>query len=299
MAERSITATFAVEQSSRLLAQLFVQIARTAKSSSAEAVHKLRVSIRRFTQSVAVCKPCFPKKDARKGRRVLKKIMTAAGEVRNCDIALKFLSRWREADDEHLHSELETRRKESAQDLSTQLKEWTDRQMLAKWRATLAAGEKAEALPDEIPQRAISRIAEDFLELGIKAASSHDSPHALHRFRIVAKKFRYTLELFQPRLGSSATALVGRIKHAGGLLGDINDCVTVAEMVAELSGGKRLLSHLKKRQHKKTEEFHKYWQAEFADGKALEKWIHPRKPVASTLHRGSRPAGRDRAASGI
>jgi CHAD domain-containing protein len=299
MAERSSTARFAVEQSRRLLAQLSVQIARAAKSSSAEAVHHLRVTIRRFTQSVAVCKPCFPKKDARKGRRLLKKIMTAAGEARNCDIALKYLRKWRQADEEHLHSEIETRRKESADDLATQLKEWTDRQMLAKWRATLAAGGKEKALPDDIPQRAISRIAEDFLELGTKAASSHASPHALHRFRIVAKKFRYTLELFQPHLGSSATAVIGRIKRAGGLLGDINDCVTVADMITELSGGKRLLSHLKKRQHKKTEEFRKYWQTEFADGKELGKWIHPRKPVASAMHRGSRPASRGQAASAI
>jgi CHAD domain-containing protein len=298
MTERGITATFAVEQSRRLLTQLSVQTARAARSSSAEAVHKLRVTIRRFTQSVAVCKPCFPKKDARKGRRLLKRIMTAAGEARNCDIALKYLTKWPLPDDEHLQSELETRRNESAHDLATQLKDWSDRQMLAKWRATLASS-KGEALPDEIPQRAMIRIAEDFLELGTKAASSHASPHALHRFRIVAKKFRYTLELFQPYLGSSAAALIGRIKRAGGLLGDINDCVTVAEMIVELSGGKRLLSHLKKRQHKKTEEFRKYWQAEFADGKALGRWIHPRKPVSSSVHRGSRPASRDRAASAI
>src|SRR5258708_39244854 len=181
MAGRSITATFAVEQSRRLLTQLSVQIARTARSSSAEAVHKLRVSIRRFTQSVAVCKPCFPKKDARKGRRLLKKIMTAAGEARNCDIALKFLSKWREADDEHLHAELETRRHESAHDLATQLKEWTDRQMLAKWRATLAP-RNGETQPAEIPPRALSRRAEGFLGFGRKAAASHASPRPAPRF---------------------------------------------------------------------------------------------------------------------
>jgi CHAD domain-containing protein len=295
MALRTITGHFAVEQTRRLLKRLSIQIARATRSPDSESVHQLRVAIRRFTQSIAVYKPYFPEKEVQKSRRRLKKIMTAAGEVRNCDIALKYLGRWRAPDIEHLQQKLESRRKESTRSLEDELERWRDRQMLAKWRTTLAAGQGVA--PDEIPQRAVSRMAEDFLELGRKAASPHASPHGLHRFRIIAKKFRYTLELFQPLYGPSATGLMARIKRASTLLGDINDCVTVAEMIAEYSGGHRLAGRLKKRQHKKTDDFRQYWKAEFDDGKALENWIRPRKPVASSGLRGSRPATRDRAAA--
>ena len=74
----------------------------------------------------------------------------------------------------------------------------------------------------------------------------------MHRFRIVAKKYRYTLELLEP-----PSPLVERIKRVSALLGDINDCETAAEIVPALG------SRLRKRQRKKIEAFRKYWTAEF------------------------------------
>jgi CHAD domain-containing protein len=102
-------------------------------------------------------------------------------------------------------------------------------------------------------QHALDRIGKDFFERGNEAASPKASPLDMHRFRIVAKKFRYTLELFQP-----LSPLVERIKRVSALLGDINDCVTAAAIVPPLA------AHLKKRQRKKTEEFRQYWASEFA-----------------------------------
>ena len=101
-------------------------------------------------------------------------------------------------------------------------------------------------------QHALDRLDKDFLERGNEAASPKASPHDMHRFRIVAKRYRYTLELFQ-----SSNPLVESIKRVSALLGDINDCVTAAQIVPPLA------ARLKKRQRKKTEEFREYWAAEF------------------------------------
>lgn len=281
------TRQFAGEQAAKLLRHLAFQISRTLKSCNPEAVHDLRVAIRRFTQTIAVCKPCFPGKDTRKIRRRLKKIMALAGEVRNCDVALKFIAKSRLADAVRLQSSLQSRRKASSRVLLSELKSWKDRHMSLKWRAALegALAGNQDAFGGTAIQvtsrRTLRRMVKDFLEYGSEAASPKASPEDLHRFRIVAKKFRYTLELFEPLYGSSLSREVAKIKRAQTLLGDINDCVTVAGMVAQYNSAKRLASRLRKRERKKTEEFRQYWSDEFQNGEQLRSWLDrlPRPPA--------------------
>jgi CHAD domain-containing protein len=290
---------FAIEQAGRLLRNLTLQINRTLKSSNADAVHHVRVAIRRFSQAIAVCRSCFPGqlagKDMRKTRRRLKKIMTAAGEVRNCDIAMKFVGRWRVAHAVQLKSKLQSLRKDSAGILTSELTRWKDREMPIKLHGALdAAGRHASVEPasaetttDAAARKVLSPIAKDFLRHGDEAASPKASAHDMHRFRIVAKKFRYTLELFQPRYGSVLDRGVAGIKHTSGLLGDINDSATVGEIVAEYEGARQLTRHLKKRQDKKTEEFRDYWAEQRKQGEQLRTWIDHlgrpvRKPAASS-----------------
>ena len=245
-----VVAANANEHTRRLARRLGVQINRALESCDARAVHQVRVAIRRFTQAVATWKPCFPAKDLRKTRRPLKKIMSAAGEVRNCDVAHKFLLRWNIAHRDRLQSKLEARRQEAARVLIARLQRWTNPNLAAQ-----------DSSP-EMAQHALDRLAQDFLERGNEAASAKASPRAMHHFRIVAKKYRYTLELLHP-----SSPLVERIKRVSTLLGDINDCVAAAEIVPPLA------SRLKKRQRKKTEAFRQYWAAEFAAPR--------RKPVSS------------------
>jgi CHAD domain-containing protein len=299
---------FAGEQADRLLKCLVLQINRTAKSCDAAVVHKVRVSIRRFTQTISVFKQCFPGRDLRKIRRRLKKIMVVAGEVRNWDVALKFIAKSRLPNAVQLQSKLQRHRKESSRILARDFKRWVDGQMFLKWRAALKAALASsqdalgEAAIHEVSRRTLLGMAEDFFEHGNDAALPKSSPEDLHQFRIVAKKFRYTLELFAPLYGSSLNGEVARIKRAQTLLGEINDCVTVAGMVSRYDGGDRLASRLGKRQRNKTEEFRQYWSDEFRDrdwfrnridhlGLAAEPRLGIKKPAASS---GSAPAAPDR-----
>jgi CHAD domain-containing protein len=262
---------FAVEQAYSQLRRLSSQISRATKSCNPEAVHDLRVAIRRFTQAIAVT-------DMRKNRRRLKKIMTLAGEVRNCDVALKLNNRFKGPHADYLQSKLEERRKESESLLVAELIKWRDRRLSLKWRAALDSTPSNDQDVDELARRVLGRIAKDFQKRGNEASSLEASPKCIHHFRIAAKKFRYALELFQPLYGSSLDSFVASLKCTSTLLGDINDCVTVAAIVAEYKGGNRLADRLKKRQYKKTEDFRKYWKEEFSRSS-----IDPlsKKPAAS------------------
>ncbi len=286
---RADAGSFAVEHAHRQLKNLALQVSRAAKSCTAAAVHDVRVSIRRFTQAIAVCQSHFRGADLPKNRRRLKKIMTAAGEVRNCDIALKLTARFRVPHAAHLRAKLESRRKESSQVLITDLKKWTARRVPSQWHAVLDSAQAArEESLDEFARRVLGRIAKDFQKQGNEASSHQASPKCMHRFRIAAKKFRYALELFQPAYPSLDVPLAN-IKQASALLGDVNDCVTVAEMVADYKGGARLADRLKKRQHKKTEQFRYYWKEQFNDAERLQSSLANlgKKPAASSTNSAS------------
>jgi CHAD domain-containing protein len=279
---------FTVEQARLQLRHLSRQVNRAIKSANAGAVHDLRVAIRRFTQAIAVCRPYLRAPELRKNRKRLKKVMTEAGEVRNCDVALKLVARFHVPNAVHLRTKLQARRKESVNLLVAELRKWTGRQMSLKWRDafnTAPADSPTKPVRD-IANKALGRIAKDFRKQGSEASSPEASPDRLHRFRIASKKFRYALELFQPLYGSSLDPVIENIKGLSALLGDINDCVTVGEMVSDYKGGNKLADRLRKRQHKKTVEFRNYWKEQFSRrdplGNTIDEAAPAKKPATST-----------------
>lgn len=286
------TRQFAGEQTGRLLRHLAFQMNQGVKSCTPDSVHDVRVAIRRFTQAIAVFRPCYPGKDMRKIRRRLKDVMKAAGEVRDCDVALKLLSKSRMPDSRIVQSKVRNRRKEAAHVLVGELKRWTDRQMSIKWRAALegalAKGDDdfGTAFVDATARQTLRNMTKDFFQSGDDAAGSKASAEDLHRFRIAAKKFRYSLELFAPLYGTSFDRGLERMKAAQTALGDVNDAASVASLVTELGGGARLVARLRKRQRKKTEEFREFWSAEFQNGQQFKSWMDQlrvgatRKPMA-------------------
>jgi CHAD domain-containing protein len=80
--------------------------------------------------------------------------------------------------------------------------------MSLKWPAALDAALAGNQSPlgetaiDEVARQTLGRMARTFLEQGNEAASPNASSEDLHQFRIVVKKFRYTLDLFEPLYGS-------------------------------------------------------------------------------------------------
>jgi CHAD domain-containing protein len=295
------TRKFAAQNTTRLLGRLAFQMNLTKKAPGADAVHDLRVSIRRFTQALAVFKSCFPGKETRKIRRRTKKLMTLAGATRNFDIALKLLSKSRAEEAASLLPKLESQRKESARVLVGALKRRMDRKSSLKWRtaleAALASGNSAESrtVIEQSARRILPRMAVDFVERGNAACKAKTSPEKLHAFRIASKKFRYTLELFAPLYGAELASWRDSIKGIQTVLGEINDCDTVAKMLAEYKGAGAVAGWLKKRERRKVEQFSRRWAEEFGDSESVRDRIHllsrsgqvPKKPVGRSRARDS------------
>lgn len=272
------TRKFASDQADRRLGRLAFQISQTIKSHDAEAVHDFRVALRRFSQVLRVFKPCFRGKEARKIRRELKQMMDLAGEVRNCDIALKLMAKSRRRGITGLRPKVQELRREGERALIAFLRHWVNRKSSLKWRVTVASTTTTNREPfaragiARTAQRVLPRMAQQFFKRGNDAAKTKASPDELHQFRISSKKFRYTLELFTSLYGPPLSSPLETIRRGQRLLGDINDCETVRDLLSHYKGADELTSWLKKRQRRKIEQFQHYWTEAFAAGGEVRKW---------------------------
>jgi CHAD domain-containing protein len=292
------TRRFAREQADRLLGRLAFQVGRSIKSHNADAIHDLRVSIRRFVQALRMLKPCFRGKELRKIRRELKGIMAVAGEVRNHDIALKLLAKSKRTERASLQPKIQSGRRDAERSLITLLKSWLERKSSLKWRGALEraaeqAGEDFGKAPTaETARQMLPGMAEHFFERGDQAAGVKAHPRELHRFRLVSKKFRYSLELFTPLCGTSLNPKLEAIRRMQTLLGDINDFETVRNMLAQYPGAETVIAWLKKRQRKRLGQFREYWATTFGPAQERESWIDFLKHLATEPRAAKKPAGR-------
>src|SRR5690242_3705107 len=187
----------APEQVIKLLESLAFLVGRARHSSDPEAIHDLRVGIRRFEQSLVLFKSCFVAKDLKKIRRRLRSMMHLAGEVRDYDIALRFFSKMNWPEAKAMSETLHARRKEVDGRLLAALKKWVMGRTSSKWPAMLTVKEDIAPTADDAGEatRRLPKMAGTFLKRGEWAADSRASAEDLHRFRITTKKFRYRLEL--------------------------------------------------------------------------------------------------------
>src|ERR1017187_2418894 len=279
------TYPFAVAQATRLVERLAFQINGAAHSPHAEAIHDLRVAIRRFAQALSACKACFPTRSVRKMRRRLKPIMRLAGEVRDTDVALQLIAA---AGDSSLEAELRGRRKTAAKSLLASLRHWTARKSVSKWRSALESGipprELRQSKAEAFAHRELPRLAARFFREGARAAAPQASAGGRPRPPPAAQKIRYTLELFADFYSPAAAHWTAQVKELQALLGAINDCRSVRALVEALGGDPKIEASLKKRQHRKSLEFRRAWTDRFGAADAAKQWMQslshpPRKPV--------------------
>ena len=95
-------------------------------------------------------------------------------------------------------------------------------------------------------------------------------PQALHDFRLAAKKFRYSLEMFRGVHGPGLAQLASLMKELQDQLGAISDCSTTRAMLAE-SDSPEFVAWLEARSARRIEEFRRFWQERF-DKAAAQKW---------------------------
>jgi CHAD domain-containing protein len=256
---------FAEAQLQVRLRILGAQLRRTHQHpSDAAAIHDLRVAIRRFSQGLRVFRKLLDKAHVRKMRRPLRKVMHLSGAARNCDIALEVLETAGAPAAQSLRQRVAERRSQAGREL---LDFFVARNLLAKtkrWREWLRV--RSEHAPTTAPAtpRALVPLWRKFLQAGVAAAQPHSTPKTMHRFRLRAKRLRYTLEIFGAASGPGWKRQIERIRALQEHLGAINDCVSTRDLVAQLGGRsspalQRLLEH-------RIDVFRLYWHQHFEQG---------------------------------
>jgi CHAD domain-containing protein len=131
---------YAIEQMNRLLTTVAFQVHRAAKKPGPDEIHDLRVSIRRFSQGLALFADFFPKWEVKKIRRMLKRMMRLTSSIRDRDITLEFLT-----GSQHVTSEQGKHRPRLTRERGTyqrqfaeMVRRWSARDFSAKWRSGLS-----------------------------------------------------------------------------------------------------------------------------------------------------------------
>ncbi len=149
------------------------------------------------------------------------------------------------------------------------------------WNKAESSGENA--------RRALPRMAREFFALGRVAAGLGSTPAQLHAFRLSAKRFRYTLEIFEPMYGPMLSERLEQVRKIQSMLGDRQDCVVLIERLNRRTGEagrlRGVLARLTADGRALEEKFRRFWRDTFDAEGAETLWLrylgrHPSEPGA-------------------
>ena len=144
---------------------------------------------------------------------------------------------------------------------------------------------KPAAVVQSDAARVLPAMLRQFFEHGDKVIRPHTSETRLHRFRLEAKRVRYTLELFEPLYGAAIKGHLEGIKKVQHVLGQLNDCQATLELIPELDAAPEpgWLEAIVLRRDKKRADFIDLWLDEFTDAARRDDWIERLEQPAGTL----------------
>jgi CHAD domain-containing protein len=125
------------QQTAILLRRLAYEVNRAARNAEEEAIHDLRVAIRRLSRCLQLFSGFYPGRSWQKVRRRLSETMDCAGAVRDCDIAAKLLAQAGVQAGTPVFKRLGADRRAAVRDLTADLRHWKQRSFSKKWRAQL------------------------------------------------------------------------------------------------------------------------------------------------------------------
>jgi CHAD domain-containing protein len=128
---------YARSQTAALLRRLAFEVNRAAKSCDEEAVHDLRVAVRRLSRCQQVFSQFYPDGSAKKIRLRMKALMQPAGAVRDLDIAMDLVADAGIDRKAHLSYRMAVARRQAKRDLEREVRRWKGSSFFKKWRSAL------------------------------------------------------------------------------------------------------------------------------------------------------------------
>jgi CHAD domain-containing protein/CYTH domain-containing protein len=218
-------------------------LARLADAEDDEAIHDVRVALRRLRSSLAAYRPLLDEDTTARALARAGKLAGQMGGARDTEVWLAWLAPKREdarprrraaldALAEELEAKLRLERGRAIEGLGDRFEE-----LEAELRASLSTYE-AQVTPARapaVPTFALAtadalRVAAAELERALAAVAGPDNPSDEHLARIAAKRVRYVLEPVRA-LGDGAAAVLGRLRRLQDLLGERHDRDRLSDML--------------------------------------------------------------------
>lgn len=214
-------------QIARLDAQMGLALARCGEDE----VHDFRVAVRRIGQALRVFAHLFPDREARSLRRALKPALDAAAHVRDLDVDSALLRRLGMRAAHPLLERMKADRERGALALRGHLYLLRSEEIPTVWLDRLELLRETGEDASQAARGLLPPLAEEFFKAGRKAAARAGAAAQLHAFRLAAKRFRYTLEIFRCFYGPVFERRLGQVRGIQGLLGERQDCAVTAALL--------------------------------------------------------------------
>jgi CHAD domain-containing protein len=122
---------------------------------------------------------------------------------------------------------------------------------------------------EENASRKLPPLAREYFRAGRALFAAKPAVGAFHKFRLETKRFRYTLELFQPCYGPGLEERLKLLGSIQDLLGEINDCATTHKLLRAQPD--RVSKFLERRVALRARTLRGLWRRTF-DGSTRESW---------------------------
>jgi CHAD domain-containing protein len=247
--------------------KFYARAIETHENAAPEALHQLRVSLRRLRALWWAYQPLLEKRQCRIERDQFRQLADAAGETRNWDILRELvptsmpgrprrLSLTKAVDGQRALAALASREAIARADIEALL----DR-TLKNSQEQLAARGHLPTL-EKYAQKRVSLVARNLRKAGRRATRGVKADYAsLHRVRISAKKLRYLTEFFSPILSGRQDVALESLSGLQEALGKLNDIVVSEALVArhsvELGSRKRVRKAIQGLEKKKKQKMRK------------------------------------------
>jgi CHAD domain-containing protein len=223
----------AAEFLSRHLAALDLEVPgvllRVSRQSDAEAIHDLRVTIRRLRTLLRLARPVFGRHHCDFIRGVYTDVARSSGALRDEEVFLELLEKHGAGIEPALAAELqafEEERRVRERALRGALLKPLETDHISRARTTLGALLTLPVRPKK--DRELARFGRAAVMDALAGVDEHrdaksDDVAALHRLRIAYTRLRYTLEFFGPVLPPDLTAAHVAADRYHTRLGDVHD----------------------------------------------------------------------------
>lgn len=128
---------YAHRQTAALLRKLATQVNRASGDQSPDAIHDLRVAIRRLSRGVRVFAPFYRDGSWKVFRAQLSYLLHAAGAVRDRDIAIECLEDAGVSKRAAIVTRLRAERRKAGQEFAAEVRLWKANGLTRRWRQRL------------------------------------------------------------------------------------------------------------------------------------------------------------------